>query len=150
GLIGHALEQALAEDVVDLVRGEIHRRDAAFLPAQLGARVFEGTVNQPGAGVIGGSKVRDHNADVALLAGSRDEVGKGTGGDVGNRAIPHFLCVEVVEIRGHLIEQNEDGLTAVKKLQPVLFVRGLGAAGPEGFKWLASAKLVGNLAPEEV
>ena len=36
------------------------------------------------------------------------------------------------------------------KLQPVLFVWSLGAAGPEGFKLLAFAELVGNLTPEEV
>ena len=42
------------------------------------------------------------------------------------------------------------GCAAVKKLQPVLFVWSLGAAGPEGFKLLAFAKLVGDLAPKEV
>src|SRR5262245_31321313 len=36
-LVGQARKQALAEDVVDLVRGEIYRCDVAFLPTQLGA-----------------------------------------------------------------------------------------------------------------
>src|SRR4029434_10601072 len=55
-----------------------------------------------------------------------------------------------VEIRWHLIEQNEDRRAAIKKLQPVLFVWSLGDAGPEGFLWRAFAKLIGNLAPEEM
>ena len=77
GLVGQGREQALAEDVVDLVRGKIHRRDVAFLPTQLGARVFERAVDQPGAGVVGGGEVGNDDADVALLAGGRDKVGKG-------------------------------------------------------------------------
>ena len=64
GLVGQGREQALAEDVVDLVGGEIHRRDVAFLPTQLGARVFERAVDQPGAGVVGGGEVGDDDADV--------------------------------------------------------------------------------------
>ena len=92
GLVGQGREQALAEDVVDLVGGEIHRRDVAFLPTQLGARVFERTVDQPGAGVVRGSKVGDNNADIALLACCRDKVGKGTGSDVSDGSITTF-CV---------------------------------------------------------
>ena len=109
GLVGQRREEALAEDVVDLVGGEIHRRDVAFLPAQLGARVFEGAVDEPGAGVVGGGEVGDDDADVLLLAGSREQVGEGAGGDVGDGAVAHLLRVEVVEIRRHLVEQDEDG-----------------------------------------
>ena len=42
------------------------------------------------------------------------------------------------------------GVLAVKKLEPVLFVRSLGTAGPECFELLAFAKLIGDLAPKEV
>src|SRR5207244_7985001 len=107
GLVGQGREQALAENIVDLVRGEIHRRDVAFLPTQLGPCVFKRAVDQPGAGVVGGGEVGDDDADVALLARGRDEVGKGTGGDIGDGPVPHLLRVEVVEIRWHLVEQNE-------------------------------------------
>ena len=102
------------------------------------------------AGVVGGGEVGDDDADVRLLAGGREEVGEGAGGDVGDGAVAHLLRVEVVEVRRHLIEQDEDGLVALEELQPVLFVRRLGTAGPERLELLAFAELVGDLAPEEV
>ena len=37
-LVGEGLEEALAEDVVDLVGGEVNRRDVALLAAQFGSR----------------------------------------------------------------------------------------------------------------
>ena len=83
------------------------------------------------AGVVGGRKVGDDDADVLLLAGGRQQVGEGARGDVGDGAIAHLLGVEVVEVRRHLIEQDEDGLVALEELEPVLFVRRLGPAGPE-------------------
>src|SRR5262249_39839001 len=117
GLDGQGREQALAEDVVDLVRSKIHRRDVTLLPTQLGARVFERTVDQPGTGIVGGGEIGNDDADVTLLAGGRDKVGKGADSDVRDSAVPYLLCVEVVEIRGHLVEQNEDGRAAVKEIQ---------------------------------
>src|SRR4029453_1142107 len=57
GLIGQGRKQALAEDVVDLVGSKIHWRDITLLPTQLGARVFERTVNQPGTGIVGGGEI---------------------------------------------------------------------------------------------
>src|SRR5262245_56020321 len=101
-LVGQGRKQALAEDVIDLVRSKINRRDVALLPTQLGARVFKRTVDQPGAGVIGGGEVGDDDADIALLASGCDKVGKGASGDVGDGAVPHLLRVKVVEIRWHL------------------------------------------------
>jgi hypothetical protein len=53
---------------------------------------LEGAVDQLGAGVIGGGEIGDDDADVALLAGGRDEVGKGAGGNVGDGPIATF-CV---------------------------------------------------------
>ena len=110
GLVGQRREEALAQDVVDLVRGEIHRRDVAFLAAELGARVFEGAVDEPRAGVIGRGEVGDDDADILLLAGGREQVGEGARGDVGDRAVAYLLRVEVVEVGRHLVEQDEDGL----------------------------------------
>jgi hypothetical protein len=127
GLVGQGRKQALAEDVVDLVGGEIYWRDVAFLSTQLGACVFERAVDQPGAGVVGGSKVRDNDTDVSLLASGRDKVGKGAGGNVGDGAVPHFLRVEVVEIRWHLVEQNEDGRVLSKSFNQSF---SSGALGP--------------------
>ena len=40
-LVGQRLEEPLAQDVVDLVRGEIHRRDVALLTAEFGACVLQ-------------------------------------------------------------------------------------------------------------
>ena len=102
------------------------------------------------AGVVGRREVGDDDADVLLLARRREQVGEGAGGDVGDRAVAHLLRVEVVEVRRHLVEQDEDGLVALEELEPVLLVRRLGTAGPERLELIALAKLVGDLAPEEV
>ena len=49
GLVGKRLEESLAQDVVDLVGGKIDRRDAAFLPAEFGACIFQRTIDELGA-----------------------------------------------------------------------------------------------------
>ena len=64
GLVGQRLEEALAQDVVDLVGGEIDRRDVAFLAAQFRAGVFERAVDELRAGVVGGGQIGDDDADV--------------------------------------------------------------------------------------
>ena len=149
GLVGKRFEEALAQDVVDLVGGEVDRRDVALLAAELGARVFECAVDELGAGVVGRGEIGDDDADVLLLAGGRQQIGEGAGGDVGDGAVAHLLRVEVVEVGRHLVEQDEDGLIAFEELEPVLFVRRLGTAGPESLELLALAELIGDLAPEE-
>ena len=108
GLVGQRLEKALAQDVVDLVGREIDRRDVAFLAAEFGAGVFERAIDELGAGVVGRGEVGDDDADVLLLAGRGEQIGEGAGGDVGDGAVADLLRVEVVEVRRHLIEQDED------------------------------------------
>ena len=150
GLVGERLEETLAQDVVDLVGGEIDRRDVALLAAELGARIVERAIDEPGAGVVGRREVGDDDADVLLLARRRQQIGEGAGGDVGDRAVAHLLGVEVVEVGRHLVEQDEDRLVALEQLEPVLLVRRLRPAGPERLELIALAELVGDLAPEEV
>src|SRR5205823_4757900 len=95
-------------------------------------------------------QVRDDDADVLLLAGSRQKIRKRSGGDVGDRTTPHLLGIEIVEVGRHLIEQDEDGVATLKQFEPGVLIWGLGAPGPEGLELLAPAELVGDLAPEEV
>ena len=102
------------------------------------------------ASVVRGRKVGHDDADVLLLAGRRQQVREGAGGDVGDRAIANLLRVEVVEVRRHLVEQDQDWIVALEELEPVLLVRRLGTAGPERLELIALAELVGDLAPEEV
>ncbi len=73
------------------------------MAAEFGARICEGAIDQAGAGVVGRRQVRDDDADVFLFARRREQIGKGTSGDVGDRAITHLLRIEVVEVRRHLI-----------------------------------------------
>ena len=47
GLVGKRLEEALAEDVVDLVGGEIDRRDVSLLPAEFLPGIFECAIDEP-------------------------------------------------------------------------------------------------------
>ena len=149
-LVGQRLEKTLAQDVVDLVRGEIDRRDGAFLAAEFGACVFERTIDESCAGVVGRREVGDDDADILLLAGRREKIGEGASGDIGDRAVTHLLRVEIVEVGRHLVEQDENGMLALEELEPVLFVRGLRAARPERFELIPFAELVGDLAPKEV
>jgi hypothetical protein len=50
-----------------------------------------------------------------------------------------------VEVRRHLIEQNQDGIVALEEPEPVLFVRRLGTARPERFELISLVKLAGDL-----
>ena len=59
-------------------------------------------------GVVGRRQVGDDDADVLLLAGRREQVGEGPRGDVGDGAVADLLGVEVVEVRRHLVEQDQD------------------------------------------
>ena len=149
-LVGQGLEQPLAQDVVNLVGGKIDRRDVAFLAAEFCACVFQRPVDQLGTRVVGRREVGNDDADVLLLARRREQIGKGPRGDVGDGAVADLLRVEVVEVRRHLIEQNENRLIAIEELEPVLLIRGLGAACPERLELVALAELIGDLAPEEV
>jgi hypothetical protein len=101
-------------------------------------------------GRVGGGEVGDHHAEVGLLAGGRERVGEGARGDVGDRAVANLLGVEVVEVGRHLIEQDEDGLSAVKQRQPVLLIRSLGTIGLKRLELFALAELIGDCAPEAV
>lgn len=150
GLVGDRLEETFAQNVVDLVGGEVNRRDVALLAAQLGTGVFERPVDELGTRVVGGGKVRDHNADVLFLACSGQQVRKRAGRDVGDRAVADLLGVQVVEVRRHLIEENKNRLVALEELEPVLLVRCLGTTRPESPKLIALVELIGDLAPEEV
>ena len=96
----------------------------AFLPAQLGARLFKGAVDEPGAGVVGGSQVGDNDADVALLASGGNKIGKGAGGDIGNGAISH------AELIGNLTPEEVVGVVATVEGSDIgrLEVLGVGEA----------------------
>ena len=70
GGVGKRFEEALAENVVNLIGGKVHRRDVALLAAQLLPGILQGPVDESGAGVIGRGKIRNHHANIILLAGS--------------------------------------------------------------------------------
>ena len=65
-LVGQCREGAVAQDVVDLVGGEVDWGDGALLAAELRAGVLQGTVDQADFGRIGRGQVRDDHTDVAL------------------------------------------------------------------------------------
>jgi hypothetical protein len=149
-LVRKRRKEALSQDVVNLIGGEVDRRDAPFLAAKFRTCVFECAIDEPGARIVGRREIGNDDANVFLLARRCQQVGEGARGDVRHRAVAHLLGVEVVEVRWHLIEQNENGLITLKELQPVLLVRRFGTARPECFELIPLAELVGDLAPEEV
>ena len=55
-----------------------------------------------------------------------------------------------MEVRRHLVEQDQDRSVAVEELDPVALAWRLGTGGPERRELLAFAELGGDLAPEEV
>src|SRR5690606_3346420 len=93
--------------------------------------------------------IRDNDADVPLLARSREQVREGASCDVGYGAVAHFLRVEVVEVRRHLVEKNQDPLVASEKLDPILLIRCLRTRRPGRAELLTLAQLLSELAPEE-
>ena len=141
GLVGKRLEESLAQDVVDLVGGKVDRRDVALLAAQFGAGILEGAIDESDAGIIGSGEVGDDDADVLLLAGRGEQIREGARGDISDGAVAHFLGIEVVEVGRHLVEKDQDRLTAIEELQPVRLVRRLGAAGPERLELISLAEL---------
>ena len=147
---GQAREEVLAQNVVNFVGGEVDRRDAALLAAELGAGIVERAVDEGASGVVGGGQIRDDDADIALLAGGGEEVREGAGRDVGDGAVAHGLGVEIVEVRRHLVEEDQDRALTVEQLEPVLLVRRLRTRRLEVAECVALAELVGDLAPEEV
>ena len=55
-----------------------------------------------------------------------------------------------MKIWRHLVEQDQDGLTAVEEIQPILFVGSFGSACPERSELFAFAELAGDIAPKEM
>ncbi len=149
-LVGHGFEEPLAEDVINFIGGEVDGGDVALLPAEFLTGVLEGAIDEPDAGVVGGREVGDHDADVGLLAGRGEEVGERARGDIGDGPVADLLGIEVVKIRRHFIEQDEDGLVTFEELQPVLLLGRFGTGRPERLELVALAELVGDFAPEEV
>src|SRR5437016_11041884 len=52
--------------------------------------------------------------------------------------------------RSHLVEENQDGLSSIKQLEPVFFIGSLGSAGPKISKLISFAELNGDLTPEKM
>ncbi len=55
-----------------------------------------------------------------------------------------------MEVRGHLIEKDEDGLVTTEQADPGFFIRGLGSGSPEVLKEFRFPELLGYLTPEVV
>ena len=76
--------------------------------------------------------------------------GESAQGDVRDGAVSHGLGVEVVEVRRHLVQKDEDRLLALEQMQPVGLIGRLRSGGPELPEQFALAELVGDRAPEEL
>ena len=148
-LVGQLLEQPLPQNFVDFVAGQIHRRDRPLLTTQFLSSAVERLVNQVRAGFIRRREVRDDDGHVCLLAGGRKHVGECAGGDIRHRPRPDLLRRQVMEVRRHLIQQNEDR-TLVEQLQPVLLVWCFRPVRPEVSELPRLAELLRNLTPKEM
>jgi len=150
GLVRQRLEQPFTQDVVDFIGGQIDRRNAPLLSSQFRTGVFESPVDQLGPRVISRRQIGNHDADVFLFSRRRQQTGKGPRGDIGHGAITDLLSVEIVEVRRHFIQQDEDRLVAIEQLEPILLVGSFRPSGPKRLELISLVELIGDLTPKEV
>ncbi len=66
--VGKRLEEPLAQDVIDLVGGEVNRRKVALRATKFLARIVERPSDQGASTLICCVQIRDHHTDIGLLA----------------------------------------------------------------------------------
>ena len=150
GGVGKLGEEAFAEDVVDFVGGEVHGRDVALAAAQFLFGIFQCLDDERTAGLVGGMEVGNDDADVGFLAGGSQEACERTSGNIGDGARANWAGGEVLEVRRHFIQQDEDGFFADEEFEPGFFVGRLRTGGPEFLEHVGLAELLRNFAPEEM
>ena len=148
----NALEQSLAQDVVEFVAVWVDRRDRDRNPFGLGGNSLDSTIE--GSLQIGladaevcSRQIGKNEADVIHLSNSNEEICKSCGRHDPQVGISDRDSDRIFQIRGKLIEEKHQGITA-KELFPS-FRPGSAEERRNIFgKLLRFAKLRGNRAPD--
>src|SRR5262249_16781995 len=109
-------EEPLSKDVVNLICREIDRGYCPFLPAEFRACIFESPVYKFRACVVGSTKSGDENTDVLPLARRSQKIRKRSCGHISDSAVAHLLCIQVVKVWRHLVEEDQDRFDSLEEL----------------------------------
>ena len=113
------IENAGAQDVVELVRVHAHGFQVHRQPAGLAFQIGQGLVDPLCTGLVGGGEIGDHETNVLKprLAQGDEQVGERRPGDRGKVGVTDGLGPGVLEVGRQLVQQDEEGL-ALEKVDP--------------------------------
>ena len=149
-LPGQGLEEAFAQDLVELVGVHAHRFQTHRGAPCLLVEVAQGLHDLLAAAGIGGGQVGDDHADLGqlVLADGDQEVRQGGGGDHGQVRIADGLGPRVLEVGRQFVE-HDDQRVALQEVDPGGLTGG-GQGGVVVGKLLLPAELGGDGTPDAV
>ena len=148
GGVRQALEQAAAQDVVELVRVHPHRLQVHGAAPGFRLQVVERGDDLRAAGAVGGGEVGDHHADVAQLVAAHgdQQVGQRGGRDHREIGVADALGRGIDEVGPQLVEHDDQRL-ALQQIHPRALPR-RGQRRVVVAELLLAAELVGDGAPD--
>ena len=148
GGVRQPLEQAAAQDVVELVAVHPHRLQVHRAAPGLRLQVVERGDDLRAAGAVGRGEVGDHHADVAQLVAAHgdQQVGERRGGDRGQIGVADAPGRRVDEVGRQLVEHDEQG-SALQQVDPGA-LSGSGQRRVVVVEPLPLAELLGDGAPD--
>ena len=137
-LVGKFVNQSLLEDLVDLVTGQLHRRDRHCLAAGFLLQIGNGIPESLGLRFVAAGKVGDDDGAVGQLKRCTHQAAEAVNHHVGERALSKHLGAGVVKVRGQLVKQDQCGLVP-NDFFPLTLVDRFGAIDPVGLNGLGFA-----------
>ena len=130
-LVRQFVDEALLEDLVDLVARQLHRRNSHRLTTGFLLQIGDGVGQRLSLGLVAARQVGDHDGAVGQLQRCAHQAGEAVDRHVGQRALTEYLRTSVVEIGRQFVKQDQRRLVANDFL-PLALIDSLGAIRPVG------------------